>query len=90
MSPERILYPCYFDAALQRSEGRRVPRSMAVKNPTLADIEGALKQLKVSWHAEEKHHPAHWAEHGGRVVASWDQSKEVLIRKVAPLLPRRK
>jgi signal recognition particle subunit SRP19 len=90
MSPERILYPCYFDAALQRSEGRRVSRSMAVKNPTLADIEGALKQMKVSCHAEEKHHPAHWAERGGRVIADWDRSKEDLIRDVARLLPRRK
>ncbi|MDN7026155.1 signal recognition particle protein Srp19 [Methanoculleus sp. FWC-SCC1] len=90
MSPERILYPCYFDAGLQRSEGRRVPRPMAVKNPALADIEGALKQLKVSYHVEEKSHPGHWAERGGRVIANWDRSKEDLIRDVARLLPHRK
>ncbi|RXE57129.1 signal recognition particle [Methanoculleus taiwanensis] len=90
MSPERILYPCYFDAALLCREGRRVPRSMAVKNPTLADLETALKQLKITYQTGEQHHPAHWAERGGRVAVDWSESKELLIKKVARILPHRK
>ncbi len=90
MSPERILYPCYFDAALLRREGRRVPRSMAVKNPTLADLEVALRQLKIAYQTGEQHHPGHWVERGGRVAADWSESKELLIKRVAQILPRRK
>ena len=30
---ERILYPCYFNAAYSRAEGRRVPRSLGAKAP---------------------------------------------------------
>jgi len=44
MKGERILYPCYFNANLMRSQGRRITRSRAVKDPSLADIERAVKR----------------------------------------------
>ena len=90
MSAERILYPCYFDAGLQRREGRRVPKNLAVKSPELAAIEAALRRMKVQYRLEEHHHPARWAEHEGRIVAEWGGSKEDLIRRVAKNLTARK
>ena len=76
MKNERILYPCYFNAALMRQEGRRVSRSRAVKEPTLADIEKAAKKSGLTCRPEQKHHPAYWWKKEGRLVVNWDKSKE--------------
>jgi len=90
MSAERILYPCYFDATLQRREGRRVPKELGVKSPDLPAIEAVLRKMKVPYRLEEHHHPARWAEREGRIVAEWEGSKEDLIRRVAKRLGDRK
>jgi len=83
MKGERILYPCYFNAALKRREGRRVPHQEGVKGPSLNDIERALKRLGIRFRVEEHHHPAHWMRHEGRVVVEWKKSKEALIKNIA-------
>lgn len=81
---ERLLYPCYFNATLTRAEGRRIARNQAAKNPALADLERALRRMKLTFRSEQQHHPAHWWKSEGRVVVSWkDRSKEDLIREVA-------
>lgn len=80
---ERILYPCYFDATLERASGRRVPRTLAVKGPTLQDLERALKRERLAFRAEEKHHPANWPKREGRLIVAWEGSKEALLRRVA-------
>jgi signal recognition particle subunit SRP19 len=82
-TPERILYPCYFDAGLGRGQGRRVPRGMAVKGPTIDDLERAVKRCGIRHRKEPKSHPAHWFKREGRIVAEWKDTKESLIRKVA-------
>lgn len=87
---ECILYPCYFNAAYTRAEGRRVPRSLGSKGPVLTDIERALKKAQVPYRVEEHHHPAHWTRREGRVVATWSDRKELLIKKVAQRLEVRK
>lgn len=87
---ECILYPCYFNAAYSRKEGRRVPRSLGSKGPVLTDIERVLKKTGITYRVEEHHHPAHWARKEGRVVAVWAEKKEALIRKVAQRLEVRK
>jgi signal recognition particle subunit SRP19 len=87
---ECILYPCYFNAAYSRAEGRRVPRSLGVKGPVLTDIERALKKAGVPFRVEEHHHPAHWTRREGRVVAEWKEKKGVLIKKIAQKLEARK
>ena len=80
---ECILYPCYFNAALSREEGRRVPHTLGAKGPSAGDIERALKRLGIACQAEEHHHPAHWARHEGRVIATWTGKKGALIKKIA-------
>jgi signal recognition particle subunit SRP19 len=39
------VWPVYFDASLSRGEGRRVPRSKAIRDPKAEDIEKAAKKL---------------------------------------------
>ena len=90
MKGERILYPCYFDAARKRSEGRRIPRAAAVPDPTLADLEKAVKKLGATYRVEAKPHPAVWMKREGRLVVSWKGSKEEILKKVAKKLERRR
>ena len=80
---ERILYPCYFDAGLERAQGRRVPRGMAVKGLTLDDLERAVKRCGIKHRREQKPHPAHWFRKEGRIIAEWKGTKESLVKKVA-------
>jgi len=83
---ECILYPCYFNASLSRSEGRRVPRTLGAKGLVINDIERALKRANVNYRVEEHHHPAYWIRREGRIIAEWHEKKESLIRKVAQKL----
>ena len=83
---ECILYPCYFNASLSRSEGRRVPRTLGAKGPAINDIERALKRANVKYRVEEHHHPAYWIRREGRIIAEWHEKKESLIKKVAQKL----
>jgi signal recognition particle subunit SRP19 len=83
---ECILYPCYFNSAYTRKDGRRVPRGLGVKAPVLTDLERALNRLGVKFRAKNHHHPSHWTRREGRVVAEWKSGKNALIRKVAQKL----
>lgn len=83
---ECILYPCYFNAALSRAEGRRLPVKFCARGPVANDIERALDKAGISCEIDEHHHPAHWARHEGRVIAKWPGKKSELIRKVAQRL----
>jgi signal recognition particle subunit SRP19 len=90
MADEYMLYPCYFNAALKRRQGRRVPHQTMAKAPSLADLERALKRSGLKYRAEDQHHPAHWERHEGRVVIEWKKGKEALIKKIAQLLGGKK
>lgn len=83
MKGERILYPCYFNAALKRNEGRRVTISGAVREPSLADLERAVKRTGLRFRVEQKHFPARWWMKEGRILVEWSESKEKLLKKVA-------
>ena len=86
MEDERILYPCYFNTDLKRSEGRRVPVSAGTGSPSTQDIFKAAKKAGLKARTEESKHPAHWTEKGGRIIVSWKGSKETLIKKIAGAL----
>jgi signal recognition particle subunit SRP19 len=90
MADQCILYPCYFNTALKRSEGRRVPRQSGAKGPSLSDLERALKRAGIRFRSENHNHPSHWARHEGRVIVEWKEGKEALIKKVARHLGGRK
>ncbi|WFN33789.1 signal recognition particle subunit SRP19/SEC65 family protein [Methanogenium sp. S4BF] len=84
MNPERTLYPCYFDSALTRRQGRRVPREMAREAPQIRAIHKAAKRAGLSARIDEgTAHPAHWQKKDGRVIVEWKGSKEELMKKIA-------
>lgn len=86
MKGERILYPCYFNALITRGEGRRVSRKLAVKGPTLGNLEKALKKARLTYRVEPKQHPALWDKKEGRVLVTWKESKEKLLKRVAQVI----
>jgi signal recognition particle subunit SRP19 len=87
---ECIIYPCYFNLAFTRREGRRVPRNLASKAPVISDLERALKKAGVPYRVDDHHHPAHWARREGRIIAEWQKGKEELIRMIAQRMERHK
>jgi len=90
MGTERILYPCYFNGALSRAEGRRIPKKLALKSPKIQEIERVARQIGISGVAVEPNsHPAHWSLREGRLRLTWEGSKESLIRKIAEKLPEK-
>ncbi|ORY55108.1 signal recognition particle, SRP19 subunit [Pseudomassariella vexata] len=61
----QCLYPIYFDASRTRAEGRRVPASLAVKNPLAREIANACAALRIQPVFEaHKLHPKDWANPG--------------------------
>lgn len=84
----RYLYPCYFDAALTRKEGRRVNKDAAVSSPNSAQILRAAKAAGFADANEEKTatHPAHKYRSTGRVCIEFDGSKEELLKIIASKL----
>ncbi|WP_435358117.1 signal recognition particle subunit SRP19 [Haloarchaeobius sp. DFWS5] len=42
---ENVIYPAYLDADLTRKKGRRVPKALAVTEPTVDEIAKAVQQV---------------------------------------------
>ena len=83
MNSERTLYPCYFDRALTRNQGRRVSKEMAQEAPQIKTIHKAAKKAGLSARIdEEATHPAHVSKTKGRVIVDWKGSKEELMKKI--------
>ena len=81
-----ILYPCYFDRSLKRSEGRRTSRAMSVQEPSPSTIERILRSNKISFTHEDKSHPAYWWKHEGRFMVEFTGTKSDLITLIGKAL----
>ena len=68
-----IIYPCYFDSTKSESQGRKVPKRLAVPSPKLEEIYEAAKDLNLDPVIEEKPHPSWW----------WEESSRILVKKIA-------
>ena len=42
---ENVIWPAYIDSELSRAEGRRVPKDLAVEEPTVEEIAKAVQQI---------------------------------------------
>ncbi|KAG6009258.1 hypothetical protein E4U21_002862 [Claviceps maximensis] len=61
----QCLYPIYFDALRTRSQGRRVPTSLATHSPLAREIANACSRLRLHTVFEpDKTHPKDWANPG--------------------------
>jgi signal recognition particle subunit SRP19 len=82
-----IIWPAYFDSAKTRKEGRRVPKSLAVQSPKIAEITDAVVKLGLKHEiATEAGYPkTPWAKTGMLLVEK-QGSKEQTIKKIAKQL----
>lgn len=81
-----VVYPAYFDASLSR-DLRRVPRELAVDDPSADEVAKACAKLRLKPTLERsKHHPSRWHEDKGRVLVPLRGSKAVLLRQIGEKL----
>lgn len=78
------IWPQYMNKNLSLSQGRKISKEDAVSDPTLSEIERALKRLGFTYTVDKNRaYPGKWYEKSGRVLVEYDKSKLELIREVS-------
>ena len=82
---ENVIWPAYLDAGCSRTEGRRVPRRVAVPEPTVDEIARAAGQVGYDTVIErEKTYPREHTARGRVLVKDADDDgKSDLLQAVA-------
>ena len=82
---ENVIWPAYLDADLSRSEGRRVPQDLAVRDPTVEEIAAAVQQVGYDAVVErDRTYPREYEPRGRVIVKDADDaSKNDLVQAVA-------
>ena len=78
------IWPQYMDKDLTLSEGRKIALDDCVKEPTINDIERALKRLNLPHSLQKENaYPGKWYEKSGRALVEWEGTKLELIRTIS-------
>lgn len=86
-----VLWPRYFDASLTRAAGRRVPQSLAVREPDAKWVASAAKKAGLEPDVEEEaRHPSIPYRVVGRVLVAAEGGKEAVLRRVAEQMGKTK
>ncbi len=77
------VWPEYLNKNLSLNEGRKVAREYCVKDPSIKEVETALKRLGYTYKVlKENSYPGRWYDNSGRVLVEYDNSKLELIREI--------
>ena len=78
------IWPQYLNKNLSLKEGRKIAKEDCVKDPSINEIEKALKRLGLEYELEkERAYPGKWYEKSGRALVEWDKTKLELIREIS-------
>ena len=78
------VWPQYMDKNLSLSEGRKIAKNDCISEPTVKDIETALKRLNLKYNVQKEFsYPRKWYEKSGRVLVEWEGTKLDLIREIS-------
>ncbi|MBQ2635969.1 MAG: signal recognition particle protein Srp19 [Methanobrevibacter sp.] len=78
------IWPQYLNQDLSLNEGRKISKEDAVKEPSLNDIERALKRLGLKYNIQKEFsYPGKWYEKSGRILVEWEGTKLELIREIS-------
>lgn len=78
-----VIYPVYLDAGASRKGGRKVPKSLALRNPSIEIIARAAELLGLDPLLElDKSHPRN-IERAGRVLVKKANSKAATLKMIA-------
>ncbi|MCP8315783.1 MAG: hypothetical protein H3Z51_02830 [archaeon] len=81
-----ILWLDYFNSNLKRSEGRRVPLNLSVKNPTLDELVKATKLAGYNPKPSVASHPKRGLTHSGYIAIERIKPKSIALREVSKAL----
>jgi signal recognition particle subunit SRP19 len=81
------IWPAYFDIRYSRSEGRRVSRDRAIRDPKLDDLEKVLNKLGLNpiIQPEKRYSRQPW-KRSGVVLVDKKGTKAEIIKKIAKSL----
>ena len=78
------IWPQYLNKNLSLKEGRKISKEDCVKDPSMNEIEKALKRLGLAYNIDkERAYPGKWYEKSGRALVEWEGTKLELIREVS-------
>ena len=79
-----ILWSVYFDSTKARTDGRRVPKNLAVSAPKIEELQQAAKRLGLQpeVNSEATHPSCPWKK-VGLIVLPKTESKTVTLKKIA-------
>ena len=82
-----IIWPAYFDQARTRSEGRRVPKSLALQSPKILEVQEAAQKLGLDFEvvADKGYSKVPWVK-AGMLLVEKKESKEQVINRIAKQL----
>jgi signal recognition particle subunit SRP19 len=88
-SDNAIIWPVYFDVAKSKSEGRRVPKNLAVIGPKILEIKEAADKLGLqnSMNPTAGYPKTPWLKMGMLMVEK-NEPKEQIILKIAVQLAK--
>lgn len=78
------IWPQYLNKNLTLKEGRKISKEDAVSDPTISDVERAVKRLGLQYDIQKDiSYPGKWYEKSGRILVEWEGTKLELIREVS-------
>ena len=79
-----VVWPAYFDSTKMRSEGRRIPKNMAVPSPEIVELSEAVRRLGLDYEVslEACYPKTPWRKNGVLLVFK-NEKKCPTIGKIA-------
>jgi len=82
-----IIWPAYFDSTKTRSDGRRIPKSLAVPSPKILEVKEAAEKLGLHYELvlDAGYPKTPWLKTGMLLVTKKETKKQI-IKKIAKQL----
>jgi signal recognition particle subunit SEC65 len=82
-----VIYPLYFDKAVSRNFGRRMPKKYCIEKPTVTHLSKAAKAAGLNPSVEKKaaHPSRHWKKEG-RILVDKDGTKQEILYQLSKFL----
>jgi len=82
-----IIWPAYFDSTKTRSDGRRIPKSLAVPSPKILEVKEAAEKLGLDYELvlDAGYPKTPWLKTGMLLVTKKETKKQI-IKKIAKQL----
>lgn len=83
-----IIWPAYFDSTKTRSDGRRIPKSLAVSSPKISEIKEAAEKLGLDYELvlDAGYPKTPWLKTGMLLVTKKETKKQIIKRIAKQLL----